>query len=281
MNKDDFKFYHDFLLARSGLFLTAEKTYLLETRLKPLSRTLGFDDLAAYTRYLRQEKSEEALTAVIEAMTTNETSFFRDIKPFHHLRHDFLPYFFEKRAAQKRLRLWSAAASSGQEAYSIAMILREMADKISGWNIDILGTDIADTVLQQARRGEYNNFEIQRGLSMPMIVRHFHQTGASWTIKDELRRMVSFRKFNLLDPVAPLSCFDLIFCRNVLIYFSPEKKLQVLQSLATALMPDGILILGSCEGAMGEQSGFMPHPAMHGAYVKKDQSVWPAAVAGA
>lgn len=269
MTEDDFKFYQTLLLTRSGMHLPAEKTYLLETRLTPIGKTLGHDTLPAYTDFLRRHGRACDHDAVIEAMTTNETSFFRDIKPFQHLRQDLLPLFFARRAEQKKLRLWSAAASTGQEAYSIAIILAELAQARPGWHFDILGTDISETVLHKARSGAYNNFEIQRGLSMPTIIRHFRQHDSNWIIRDELRAMVDFKKFNLLDNPARVGLFDIVFCRNVLIYFTPEAKLRVLKSLYNALPEDGVLFLGSCENIMGDRSGFTALPAIHGAYVKK------------
>ncbi len=268
MNEQDFKFYQDTLQARAGIFLTPEKVYLLNTRLTPLCRTLGFDTLEDYTRHLKSVTDKSALTQMIEAMTTNETSFFRDVRPFQHLKENILPALMACRGDMRRLRIWSAACSTGQEAYSIAMTVREHLPEKAGWKVDIIGTDIADHVLAQAQSGLYNNFEIQRGLSMPQIVRHFDQKGNDWVIKDELRRMVQFSHFNLLDNPAKLGRFDVIFCRNVLIYFSAETKLKVLRTLYNSLHEDGVLLLGSCENVMSAQSGFASCPDMYGVYRK-------------
>ena len=269
MKEDDFLFYKSLLQEKSGLFLTPEKTYLLSTRLTPLSKTLGYASLEEYTRFLRHAGDQAAHDIVIQAMTTNETSFFRDIKPFQLLRSKLLPWAMDRRKGKKALRIWSAACSTGQEAYSIAMILRELGEQTEEWNLEILGTDIADSVLQQAQSGIFNNFEIQRGLSMPQIVRNFTQAGNMWTVKDELRRFVRFRKFNLLDSPSRLGAFDIIFCRNVLIYFDQETKLQVLRSLYMALPDDGILLLGSCENVMADKTNFCAIDGMHGVYIKK------------
>lgn len=269
MNEQDFKFYQDFLQAESGIFLSSEKTYLLNTRLMPLCKTLGFETLEEYTQHLKSSNDKAARSMVIEAMTTNETSFFRDIKPFQNLKNSILPYFFEKRAdSHKKLRIWSAACSTGQEAYSVIMTLKDVSAKAPDWNYEILGTDIADHVLQKAKEGRYNTFEIQRGLSMPQIVRYFDQRDQDWVIKDELRRMAQFKPFNLLEPATRLGTFDIIFCRNVLIYFNADTKLKVLKSLYNALAPDGLLLLGSCENVMSDRSGFVTFGDMHGVYVK-------------
>lgn len=268
MNEQDFRFYQEILQAESGICLSADKIYLLNTRLTPLCRTLGFETLEDYTRHLKTAVDRMALTQMIEAMTTNETSFFRDVKPFQHLKGKILPDLLARRGDMRRLRIWSAACSTGQEAYSVAMTLKEAVQPDSGWQIDIRGTDIADQVLQKAITGRYNNFEIQRGLSMPQIVRHFEQSGGDWVIKDELRRMVKFSYFNLLESPARLGRFDIIFCRNVLIYFNAETKLKVLKALHGALADDGVLLLGSCENAMSDKSGFQSCPEMHGVYRK-------------
>lgn len=268
MNEQDFKFYQDILQAQSGIFLSADKVYLLNTRLTPLCKTLGFETLEDYTRHLKTAVDKLALHQMIEAMTTNETSFFRDVKPFQHLKGMILPDLLTRRADMRRLRIWSAACSTGQEAYSVAMTVKDTVPPDSGWHIDIVGTDIADNVLQKATAGVYNNFEIQRGLSMPQIVRHFDQKGQDWAIKDELRRMVKFSRFNLLESPARLGRFDVIFCRNVLIYFNAETKLKVLKALYSALADDGVLLLGSCENVMSDKSGFQPCADMHGVYKK-------------
>lgn len=268
MNEQDFKFYQDILLSKSGISLSADKIYLLNTRLTPLCKTLGFETLEDYTQHLKTAADKMTLHQMIEAMTTNETSFYRDVKPFQHLKSLILPDILVRRSDVRRFRIWSAACSTGQEAYSVAMTVKETLPLDGGWQVDIVGTDIADNVLQRASAGIYNNFEIQRGLSMPQIVRHFEQKGTDWVIKDELRRMVKFNHFNLLESPAHLGRFDVIFCRNVLIYFNAETKLKVLKSLHGALADDGVLLLGSCENVMSDKSGFQSCPDMHGVYKK-------------
>lgn len=266
MQQADFEFYRDILQKHSGIFLSPDKEYLLTTRITPLCKTLGFETLEAYTQHLRRESRPQDIGTVVEAMTTNETSFFRDGKPFQYLRNDILPALHEWRKDRRRLRIWSAASSTGQEAYSIAMTISGMGARFDGWQVEILGTDIADSVLRKARDGIYNNFEIQRGLSMPAIVKNFVQKDGHWVIRDELKRHVTFRKFNLLDNPAVLGTFDIIFCRNVLIYFNQETKLKVLRGLGAGLAPDGVLVLGSCENPLTDKSGFRPLENMHGCY---------------
>lgn len=212
------------------------------------------------------------MDAVIGTMTTNETSFFRDMKPFQNLRQTILTGLMKARAQTKRIRIWSAASSTGQEAYSIAMVVRECLEKIPDWHFEIVGTDIADHVLQQASSGCYNNFEIQRGLSMSAILHNFRQTPEGWVVHDDLRRMVKFHKFNLLDNPARLGTFDVVFCRNVLIYFNADRKLQVLKGLHSVLPDDGYLLLGSCENAFTDRSQFAPVAEMHGVYTRQNRA---------
>jgi chemotaxis protein methyltransferase CheR len=269
MREDDFKFYQKMLYDRSGLALGPDKTYLLLTRLGPVAKALGFETLDLFTDHLRKTMKASDLDTVVDAMTTNETSFFRDIKPFQILKANIFPDLIARRAAEKRIRIWSAACSTGQEAYSIAMTIRDMGEVLKGWSIEITGTDISDSVLERARAGVFNNFEIQRGLSMPMIVKNFTQVDRNWVIKDELRAMAKFKNFNLLQDARGLGTFDLVFCRNVLIYFDVETKLKVLKSIAGSMAPDGVLVLGSTENVISERSDFVGIESLHGFYVKK------------
>jgi chemotaxis protein methyltransferase CheR len=269
MQSADFELYRDILLKNSGIFLTPEKEYLLTTRVTPLCKTLGFSTLEEYTNHIRKTMNPDAINMVVEAMTTNETSFFRDIKPFNFLRERAFPYLLRERANQKKIRIWSAACSTGQEAYSMAMILQDMSEKFSGWSIEIFGTDIASHVVKKATAGEYNNFEIQRGLSMPVILKNFEQRDNMWYIKDHLKKGIRFQKFNLLQNPSHLGKFDIIFCRNVLIYFNPETKSTVLKNLQSCLASDGVLALGSSENIMGLKTELSPIPDAHGFYSQK------------
>jgi chemotaxis protein methyltransferase CheR len=269
MNEIDFKFFQKLLLEKSGLHLTADKTYLLETRLSPLGKTLGFESLSDFVKHLSQAPNSSDIKAVIEAMTTNETSFFRDTKPFQHFKKAILPALVERRKDNKRINIWSAAASTGQESYSIAMTLHEQKEILKDYRVEIIGTDIDETVIKQAQEGIYNNFEIQRGLSMPMIVKNFDQKGDNWQIKPSLRQMVKFKIHNLLNNPQSLGPQDIIFCRNVLIYFNSYIKVKVLQNLYSLLPDDGFLFLGSCENIMSSATESVPIPHYHGVYIKR------------
>lgn len=269
MRIGDFDYYRDLLRQKSGLTLTQDKCYLLDSRLTPVARKWNYPNLEAMTVALRAVPPADLVKDVVEAMTTNETSFFRDSKPFDQLRDILLPYFQKSRAG-KRLRIWCAAASSGQEPYSLAMLLKENAAKIPGWSFEIVGTDIDTTILDTARKGEYSQFEVQRGLPIQMLMKYFEQKGDRWALKPDIKSMVQYKYFNLLDPMAALGKFDIIFCRNVLIYFDRETKQKVLENMATLLPPDGFLILGGAETVLGVTEAFKPMDGTRGIYIRPD-----------
>lgn len=247
MTPANFQFVCGFLKNRAGLVLTPDKAYLVESRLSPVARRLGHTSLDALAEVLRAGRSSTLELAVVEAMVTNETSFFRDKAPFERLKTTILPKLIEARASVKRLNIWCAAASTGQEPYSIAMVLKEMDAQLRGWRFDILGTDISPAVLEKARAGVYSQFEVQRGLPIHQLVRHFSQEGEVWRIGSDLRGMVRYRELNLLDEFSGLGHFDIIFCRNVLIYFDRDTKADILGRLAKSMMADGYLALGAAE----------------------------------
>lgn len=251
MQTADFELYRDLLKSSSGLSLTAEKTYLLESRLQPLALKNGFATLETMTAHFRQNRDAILHAQIVEAMTTNETLFFRDERPFRQFRTKILPELIKQRQERKHLRIWSAACSTGQEAYSIAMILDEERLKIPGWKIEIIGTDIAEGPLDIARAGSYNQFEVQRGLPIQMAVKYFDKHGEKWQLKPEIRQMVRFQKFNLLHNPESLGKFDIIFCRNVLIYFDKPTKAGVLRMLSRTIPADGYVFLGAAETALG------------------------------
>jgi chemotaxis protein methyltransferase CheR len=253
------------LKRRSGLILAADKSYLVESRLAPLVKKFGLADVDALVGSV-VHGNEIHSAAVTEAMTINETSFFRDIKPFEIFRKDILPGLLDRKAASKSLRIWSAASSTGQEAYSIAMSLKEEGARLAGWRVEIVGTDLCESALAQAKQGLYSHFEVQRGLPAPMLVKHFEKTESAWRISAALRAMVQFRHFNLLDNPAPLGTFDIIFCRNVLIYFDVETKGRVLHGMAKRLTPDGALFLGGAETVLGITDQLHPIPGQRGVY---------------
>jgi chemotaxis protein methyltransferase CheR len=251
MTPANLQFMCGFLRKRSGLVIAADKAYLIESRLNPVARRLGYASIDGMIETLRAMRSPTLEVAVVEAMTTNESTFFRDRLPFERLKVSILPRLLSARAETKRLNIWCAAASTGQEPYSIAIILKEMEAQLRGWRIDILGTDISAGVIEKAKAGIYTQFEVQRGLPIQQLVRNFTQEGEIWRLDAGIRAMVQFRQFNLLDDFAGLGTFDIIFCRNVLIYFDRETKTQVLDRIAKAMAPDGALLLGAAETIIG------------------------------
>jgi chemotaxis protein methyltransferase CheR len=250
----------------SGLAIGPDKLYLLESRLGPVMRAQRIADLDALAERLRAPGSATLLQAVVEAMTTNETSFFRDDKPFEHLRLHALPRLHAARPPGAKLRIWSAAASTGQEAYSIAMILAELRATLAAREVEIVGTDIAREPLMRAREGLYSQFEVQRGLPVKLLLRHFRKQGEMWRIADELRAMVSFRECNLLGDLRALGPFDIVLCRNVLIYFDPPTKARALAAIARQMAPDGLLYLGGAETTLGISKRFVPLGADRAVY---------------
>jgi chemotaxis protein methyltransferase CheR len=266
MTEADFNFLRSLLHQRSGLSLSPEKRYLAESRLGILCRRRGIDGLETLIQRLRPGSDTALENAVIEAMTTNETLFFRDQTPFELFRNVILPEKLATNAASRSLRIWCAAVSTGQEAYSLAMILDEMTAQLAGWKITIVGTDISGDVLERARTGIYSQFEIQRGLPIQRLLRHFQQVGEKWQVSERLRSMVELKQHNLLDPSGHLGHFDVIFCRNVLIYFDLPTKAKVLGALATRLAPEGIVILGAAETVIGISSTIVPDRQHRGLY---------------
>ncbi|MEJ0062856.1 MAG: protein-glutamate O-methyltransferase [Alphaproteobacteria bacterium] len=267
MKPEDFDFFASTLKQRSGLVLSRDKAYLLESRLMPVARKWnlkGLDDLATA---LRMKRDETMWRDVTEAMTTNESSFFRDQRPFDQLKQVVLPKLLETRTARRNIRIWSAASSSGQEAYSIAMVLADMAPKLNGWKIEIIGTDLSAEMVERAKSGIYSQFEVQRGLPVTHLVKHFTQQSDKWQINQNLRDMVSFRELNLLQDFGPIGTFDVIFCRNVLIYFDQPTKAKVLDAIGNVIQTDGALYLGGAETVLGVSEKFKPLDTHRGLYV--------------
>ncbi len=261
-----FETFAAILKAGSGLSIGPDKLYLLEARLGPIARGAGLPGLDALAERLRGPGHQDLERRVVEAMTTNESLFFRDTKPFVHVRTQALPTLAAGRAPGTKLRIWSAAASSGQEAYSLAMIAADNKPILGGRGIEIIGTDISGAALARAREGIYTQFEVQRGLPMQALVKHFRKEGAQWRINDDLRATVSFKLWNLLADARPLGQFDIVFCRNVLIYFDAATKARVLDIIAAQLAPDGWLYLGGAETVMGLTHRFVPVAGEHGIY---------------
>ncbi|MFL5062929.1 MAG: CheR family methyltransferase, partial [Xanthobacteraceae bacterium] len=207
------------------------------------------------------------IVEVVEAMATNESLFFRDKIPFDHFREAIMPALLASRAQQRRIRIWCAAASSGQEPYSLAMALKEMGPQLAGWRTEILATDLSLEVLEKAKAGIYSQFEVQRGLPIQMLVKYFTQVGEMWQIAPDIRAMVQFRPFNLLQECSRFGIFDVVFCRNVLIYFDQETKIDVFDRLAKLMAPDGFLVLGAAETVVGLTDAFKPLAEQRGLYV--------------
>lgn len=268
MTELDFQFLCGFLKARSGLALTAEKRYLVESRLSPICRRFELDTLSGLVGALKSGRKPGLETAVIEAMTTNETFFFRDKGPFDLFRDVLLPRYLSARASTRRLRIWCAAASTGQEPYSLAMLLNEAAPRLAGWQVQIVATDISTEVLEKAKAGIYNQFEVQRGLPIQLLVKYFKQNGDQWQIAPQIRSMVDYRPLNLIKDFGHLGTFDIVYCRNVLIYFDKPTKTDVLHRLANAMAPDGALLLGAAETVIGLTDVLSPDPVNRGLYGK-------------
>ncbi len=265
MTPPDYEYLRKLLKDHSGLDLSADKQYLIESRLLPLARKVGMSGIGDLVQKMRGG-SPALVGQVVEAMTTNETFFFRDKIPFDHFRDTVMPELLQARAGRKSIRIWCAACSTGQEPYSLAMCLKEMGAALSGWRIEIIATDLSQEVLEKSRSGIYSQFEVQRGLPIQLLVKHFKQIGELWQINAELRAMVQHRQLNLLHDFSQLGVFDVIFCRNVLIYFDQDTKVNIFNRLARAIEPDGFLVLGAAETVVGLTDVFRPHPERRGLY---------------
>ena len=244
---DDFSFVRDLMLRRSGIVLEPGKEYLVEARLLPVARTAGYDSVSRFIARLRSEPTPQLLTDVVEALTINETSWFRDRHPFDALRDHVLPELLARPQTNKRVKVWSAACSSGQEPYSIAMVLADALSTRPGWSADILATDLSNQILTQARAARYSQLEVKRGLPAPLLVRHFERAGTHWVLRESIRKMVSFRELNLAGALPAMTAVDIVFLRNVLIYFDAPMKRRVLAQVRRVLRPDGYVFLGGAE----------------------------------
>jgi chemotaxis protein methyltransferase CheR len=267
MTPDDFDWLRAFLKERSGLALSAEKQYLVDTRLAPVIRAKSLANMSALIRAVRGDPHSDLATLVLETMTTNESLFFRDKIPFENFRNVIAPALRDSRAKERKLRIWCAACSAGQEPYSLAIAIREYQLFPADWTIEIVATDLCSAVLDRARQGLYTQFEVQRGLPIQLLVKYFAKVGESWQVNSVIRDMVSYSRFNLLEPYGRLGRFDVIFCRNVLIYFDIATKIDVLERLARQTAPDGYLSLGAAETVIGLTQAFAPLPDHRGLYV--------------
>lgn len=268
---EDFQFLSTFLKQRSGLALTADKEYLLESRLQPIARARSLNDISGIVFELKKPTSSALATEVVEAMTTNESLFFRDGKPFDYMKQALLPMLRRQAESKKKLRIWSAASSTGQEPYSIALTILEEPASPPGWNYEIIATDLAQKVIDRAKEGVYSQFEVQRGMPIQLLVKYFTQTGdTGWQLKENVRSMVKFQIQNLLEDFGRLGKFDLVFCRNVLIYFDEPAKNDIVRRIVNIMEPGGVLIIGGTESIMDKTINVLPLDSMRGVYqVKK------------
>jgi chemotaxis protein methyltransferase CheR len=266
INIDDIKFVSQEAYKRSGLVLSTDKGYLLESRLAPLARAEGFPSIEALIGAARRGGEDRLLWAITEALATHETFFFRDNTPFDLFKQEILPVLSRARGNSSTIRIWCAACSSGQEPYSLAMLLEEERARLGGLRFEIVATDMAPRVLEKAKAGIYSQFEVQRGLAIQRLVQHFEQQGDQWRIKPNIRAMVNFQKQNLLEPFSNLGQFDVIFCRNVLIYFDADTKKRVLSRLASQTAQDGYLIMGAAETVVGLSQDYTPVEGRRGLY---------------
>jgi chemotaxis protein methyltransferase CheR len=263
----DYEYLRKLLKERSGLDLSADKQYLVESRLIPLARKAGLPGLPELVQKMKTG-AEPLISDVVEAMTTNETFFFRDKIPFDHLRETILPSLLQARASRRSMRIWCAASSTGQEPYSIAMCLKELGPALAGWRVEIIATDLSQGVLEKSKAGIFSQFEVQRGLPIQMLVKHFTQVGEMWQLNADIRAMVQHRQLNLLQDFSRLGTFDVIFCRNVLIYFDQDTKAGIFSRLARQLESDGFLVLGAAESVVGICDAFKPYPERRGLYCR-------------
>ena len=268
MKPENFTYISKLAKNESGLILTEKKIYLLDSRLMPIARKMEIEALDELIERIRVRPEPPLVKEVVEALTTNETLFFRDNGPFDRLKENVLPDIMAAQGAQKSFRIWSAAASSEQEPNSLAIILNEMAAKMHSWYFEIVGTDLSTEILAKAEAGQYSQFEIQRGMPVQLLVKYFKQEGASWVINDDLRAKVKFMPANLLEDQRGLGQFDIVFCRNVLIYLDPETKGKVLDMIADMMPDDGRLFLGAAETVLGLTEKFKAIPDVRGVYQK-------------
>lgn len=256
---EDFEFVAELILDRSAIVIEPHRAYLVEARLVPLARRLGFSNSAALVAQLRSaQRSDPLVRATVEAMTTNETSFFRDQHPFTTLKEIVIPNLIQARQSTRQLNLWCAASSSGQEPYTVCMLLREYFPELASWNINFFATDLSTAILKRAEEGIYSQLEISRGLPAQLLVRYFDKVGPEWHVKENIRSMVSFSQLNLIEPWPDMPKLDIVFIRNVLIYFDSDSKREILHAIRQRLQPDGYLFLGNAETTRTLDPQFQP-----------------------
>lgn len=257
LDERDFAYVAQLVRDRAAIVLEPSKSYLVESRLAPLARKHGLDGVSAFVAQLRKPTANGLLDETVDAMTTNETSFFRDTHPFAALESDVIPELLETRKTQRNLTIWSGACSSGQEPYSIAMLLRDrFARQLDGWNTRIIASDISAEMLARAAAARYSQLEVNRGLPARMLVKYFERDGADWQLKEDVRTMVELRAINLVEPWPFVPAVDVMFLRNVLIYFDRDTKQQILDRIYKVLRPQGLLFLGGAESTLNIDDRF-------------------------
>ncbi len=260
LTREEFVYIQELVHTRSGVLLSPEKGYLVEARLKPLARSLDFSGLSSFIHTLQRTEYGSQHRRAVEAMTTNETSFFRDPDVFEALREQVIPLLITKRKAEKVLCIWCGASSSGQEPYSLALLLKEHFPDLQGWRIDFFATDISQTMIKRAQLGEFSEIEIDRGLPKYLLTKYFEKRLESWRIQEGVCKMIQFREMNLIGPWIEFPSLDLVLLRNVLIYFDERTKKEVLRKIWRSLKPDGFLALGGTETTFGLQQNFRRVP---------------------
>lgn len=270
VSKESVDFIIALLRKESGLVLDGSKTYLIEARLEPIACEAGLASIDGLCRYLKQCPTSPLLQKVVDAMATNETSFFRDMIPFDIVRNVLLPDLL-KANQRRRIRIWSAACATGQEPYSLAMLLCSIEPMLAGWDIGILATDLVERVLERARTGRFTQYEIQRGLPAQYMTRYFDQTGSEWKVRPEVKRWIEFKRLNLLADFSSFGQFNIIFCRNILIYFDSASKKKVLEGMAASLAPNGALFLGGGETPLGITDRLIRVEAGRGVYYRRNE----------
>jgi chemotaxis protein methyltransferase CheR len=268
MTADAFQLVASLVHQRCGLVLTPDKAYLVESRLTRVARRRNLNSLDELLRALRCRRDEQLIRDVVEAMTTNESSFFREKRSFDAFREVILPHWIASHRSRRSVRIWCAACSSGQEPYSLAILLREESSRLGGLGFEILATDVNSQMLQRARAGRYSELEMRRGMPADLLSRYFAKTGEGWEIAAEIRSMVRFREHNLLDDLRSLGSFEVVFCRNVLIYFDQPTKQKVIQAITALLVADGVLFLGGAETLVGIDHSLQPLSGLRGCYAR-------------
>lgn len=256
LSKTDFEFVKNLVLKHAAIVLETGKEYLVESRLAPLARQEGLASFEELIARMRAQPSNGLHWKVVEAMTTNETSFFRDIHPFDALKKSVLPDLLTKRASERKLNIWCAASSSGQEPYTVAMVLREHFPTLANWTIRFIASDISNEMVTRSREGRYSQLEVNRGLPATLLVKYFQKQGTEWQIKDDLRRMIEFQQVNLAEAWPSWPPMDIVLMRNVMIYFNVETKKTILGKIRRLLRPDGYLFLGGAETTMNLDDAF-------------------------